>query len=174
MTKSKLSKLLQRVVKNFMLPPKVKTRSNVKWTDQNSKNFTPEFFAFLFIELDKHFYKPEVEITSANDSTHSSNSTHYNDLAFDLETKDLVTKYCRYTIGTKPHNQALIDFSIGLANELENYFIIAHVTDSKNHIHLQRSRRNLKNPFGGNDKIWRDRHVASKEALPKYNNLYIL
>ena len=174
MTKNKLYKLMQKVLRNYMIPPKVKHRKNVNWTYKNSKIFNAEFFTFLFIELEKEFYNPEVEITSATDGTHSTYSVHHDSLAFDLETKDLVTKYCRYGIGTGPHNQALINFCVGLANELEDYVIIAHVFDNRNHIHIQRGRGNLKNPLGANTALWKRGLFTSKEALPKYNNLYIL
>jgi len=173
MTKNGLYKIMKRVLKTYMIPPRVKMRPNVNWTEKNSKNFTPEFFTFLFTELKKEFYSPEVEITSANDSDHSTYSTHYDDKAFDLATKDLVTKYCRYTIGSAVHQQALVNFCVGLANELENYVIIGHIFDGRNHIHFQKSRANLKNPYGANASLLKRNLFADKEALPKYNNLFI-
>jgi hypothetical protein len=173
--KNKLLKKVQKILKSYMIPPKVKLRKGVNWTDANSKNFTDEFFITLFNELDNWFDEPEVEVTSANDGVHSKHSTHGLNLAFDLETKDLKTKYLRYTIGSGAHNMALVNFAVGLANQLENYVIIAHVFDRKNHFHIQKSRANLVSPLNGNTQLSErsDKLFYYSETLPKYNNLYI-
>jgi len=75
-------------------------------------------------------------ITSANDSDHSKNSTHYKNKAIDVRIKD---------IGLKLQFQQMFLGAIVayLGDAYKDFVFILHLYDGKNHLHIQHGRDNI-------------------------------
>ena len=75
-------------------------------------------------------------ITSANDSGHSHNSTHYKNKAVDIRINDIDTKL--------EHNKKMLESCVcSLGYLFKDFVFILHLYDGKNHLHIQHGGDNI-------------------------------
>ena len=75
-------------------------------------------------------------ITSANDSDHSKNSTHFYNKAIDVRIKDIDLK----KLWGKKMLEAIV---VLMGHSYKDFVFILHLYDGKNHLHIQHGRDNI-------------------------------
>ena len=151
-------KILSDMIQGFVEVPEIEHKKGVLWSEKNDEYFGDRFFQKLQGSLNLFFEDPTITVTSANDSKHSIHSMHYVGKAIDLRIRDLKTKYLEVQIGSESWKDSIVFCYSRMAEYFPNYVFIVHVNSGAPHVHVQHSKNNLKNPFGG---------------LGKYHNVFI-